>query len=1234
MSRGMKKMLFYSLLFPVFVFAQSQKKYTSLLWKITGNGLKKPSYLYGTMHVSNRVAYHLSEQFFDALKSVEAVGLETNPGEWLANMEKTGELLELNQLRGFNYSNKNFYKNAFTVYFPEKKVLQSMLSYDPDIIDGLLYRQNKTHENFEESTYIDLFIFQSASKLNKQIISLEDFATSEIKARLSALPDEEEEGREIYKDYYLLSKKIEDAYRDGNLDMLDSLSKLSSSKNTLRFLINDRNVFFVNTMDSVLKTKTLFSGVGAAHLPGENGVIELLRKKGYTVEPLTPEVNKKSHDIREKLDAQLKAVTFQKQSVSDSLFSVNLPGKLYQIVNFDNIKYYICPDMVNGNFYTISRLKYFGPLFNVSPLQMMQKTDSLLFEYVPGKIISKKEIVLANGTKGLEIVNQTRRGDIQHYQLFFTDLEMIMFKLGGKGKYAIGGEAKQFFNSIKITSKAEESIEFSPKTKGFSVKIPGNYFYSKNDGSSLTGSVEDLYAYNKSRKQFFGLKQAVYNDFNYLEEDTFELNQLSKNVLLNFDFKENASYENLKEQNFPCSKFKGKNQNGLMFYGKIFIKGVHYYLLYCVSEKEMNFEDEFFTSFKLTDFNYINPIKEITDVDFYFKAKDEVSNNSLSRFNEAYAKAYKESRSKKDSIVKSDFDYRSDSKYYYSPSSNEYVNINLEKYNDYDFRDVNKVDEYLVENLKTNTTLFVAKKKSSEKNGIYQFNYLLKDTATARAIEYRVFFKNGVMQEISAPYDTTLGLRGWTKDFVESFTPLDTVIGIDIFKNNFNKLLNDLSGSDTTLRREANVSLINTLGMQKVYTDDFVKFLGSSKMDSVNEDSRAQLFVNGGILGSEKIIEPYKKLYKHYTDSFYLQLCLLKGLAFLKTQNSFDAIYDLLIHETPLVGAENTVSDIFLPMLDSIELCKKFFPGVFALTKYDEYRASVYSLLANLVDKKIIAPQSYASQKEAILMDANLALKRYNPANSKNSTSGDYYLENSSRELANIIKENLDGLSNNNLFSGKKELKAWEANVREPLVNFAYVLLPFYKSDEKTKQFFTKLSKIKTQNVAMPVAIHVLKQNIILNDTLISFYCKNKNTRAFFYSELEKAGLTDKFNKNYLSQNSLNESVLSSQRQLDNIYNKDKPQNDSLVLVKELWAKNKYQNGKLYIYKTLKSKDEERWSAVFINEPKDTVSSKIEIVHAGYTIDRAKTEQENINELLDYFSLTYRKRAMPNNGSY
>src|ERR1044072_9277531 len=99
----MKKLICSIILFPLIIVSQSSIKYPALLWKISGNGLKKPSYLYGTMHVSNRVAYYLSEQFFEALRSVDVVGLETNPGEWLENMENTGELSELSQIRTAGY---------------------------------------------------------------------------------------------------------------------------------------------------------------------------------------------------------------------------------------------------------------------------------------------------------------------------------------------------------------------------------------------------------------------------------------------------------------------------------------------------------------------------------------------------------------------------------------------------------------------------------------------------------------------------------------------------------------------------------------------------------------------------------------------------------------------------------------------------------------------------------------------------------------------------------------------------------------------------------------------------------------------------------------------------------------------------------------------------------------------------------------------------------------------------
>ncbi|MBV9961716.1 MAG: TraB/GumN family protein, partial [Parafilimonas sp.] len=65
---------------------QKPQKYPSLFWEISGNGLKKPSYLFGTMHVSNKLAFHLSDSFYNAIQRTDMVALELNPENWQKDM--------------------------------------------------------------------------------------------------------------------------------------------------------------------------------------------------------------------------------------------------------------------------------------------------------------------------------------------------------------------------------------------------------------------------------------------------------------------------------------------------------------------------------------------------------------------------------------------------------------------------------------------------------------------------------------------------------------------------------------------------------------------------------------------------------------------------------------------------------------------------------------------------------------------------------------------------------------------------------------------------------------------------------------------------------------------------------------------------------------------------------------------------------------------------------------------
>ena len=81
--------------------------------------------------------------------------------------------------------------------------------------------------------------------------------------------------------------KLQEAYRLGNLDLLDSINRLNSQSEAFdeKFLYR-RNEIQANSIDSFLRKSSLFVGVGASHLPGERGVIEMLRKKGYKLRPI------------------------------------------------------------------------------------------------------------------------------------------------------------------------------------------------------------------------------------------------------------------------------------------------------------------------------------------------------------------------------------------------------------------------------------------------------------------------------------------------------------------------------------------------------------------------------------------------------------------------------------------------------------------------------------------------------------------------------------------------------------------------------------------------------------------------------------------------------------------------------------------------------------------------------------------------------------------------------------
>ena len=368
------RLFFYCL---IFLFADKgfsqkipSKKYQSLLWEISGNGLKSPSYLFGTMHVSSKMVFHLADSFYYALKNVDAVAIEINPAIWQK------EMVNLDRLQ-HNY--KNFIQATPNDYLNEKSFqlenyedkLRDALQSEPTVVNNLLYRSYKSKEDFEEDTFLDLYIYQTAKKLGKITTGVEDYFSTE-KMVLEAYADMAKEKKKgnaaTNESLYEIEKKVEDAYRRGDLDLLDSLENILEGSKAFRekFLLK-RNEIQANSIDTILKKNSLFAGVGAAHLPGDRGVIELLRDKGYRLRPVKLE-NKNAFQ-QNTIDKQKVPVNFYPYRNPDGAYIVSVPGNLYKmstdVSGLDRSQY---ADMSNGTYYIITRVQTYSA-FGGNPVE-------------------------------------------------------------------------------------------------------------------------------------------------------------------------------------------------------------------------------------------------------------------------------------------------------------------------------------------------------------------------------------------------------------------------------------------------------------------------------------------------------------------------------------------------------------------------------------------------------------------------------------------------------------------------------------------------------------------------------------------------------------------------------------------------------------------------------------------------------------------------------------------------
>jgi uncharacterized protein YbaP (TraB family) len=260
----------------------------SLLWKVTGKNLKEPSYIYGTIHIQDKRVFSFDNTVTQIFESCDAFAMEILMDEisqeealeaMLMKNTTLDKLLSKEEYRILdsvvkaNTGSGLFMYNKMKPFFLSTQLMQINMQKDMELA-------------------LDLYFLKTARDAGKPCFGVEKFMDQINAIDAISLEDQAD----------MLFQGLTDTTGNNDADKLDEmletymnfdLNKLFEMTNDTAlpaefnkaFLI-DRNVGMAKNFVKIAKKQSVFCAVGAAHLPGETGVIELLRKMGYTVEPV------------------------------------------------------------------------------------------------------------------------------------------------------------------------------------------------------------------------------------------------------------------------------------------------------------------------------------------------------------------------------------------------------------------------------------------------------------------------------------------------------------------------------------------------------------------------------------------------------------------------------------------------------------------------------------------------------------------------------------------------------------------------------------------------------------------------------------------------------------------------------------------------------------------------------------------------------------------------------------
>lgn len=449
---------------PLFAYTQV-KEQGGLMWRISGKGLTAPSYLYGTMHLADKRLFNFPDSLYAAIEKSDGYAMELDPDSLILAHLEENEKEDKKTLLKSEISAKDF--------AAARKRLQEVFKKPAEKVTAYEFRQycedptNILDAKNKMQTVMDAWLFNTARRQGKWVGGIEDVAdqlpykdnassSSYIKEFVQGFQKEKKRGEQMVQIYTRNDLQQLEMVKDFVADYKDSI-------------MIRRNVKMARRMDSLAHIRSMFFAVGAAHLPGDSGVISMLRSRGFEVTPVLSNIRIHADQYT---FAQKKLPWVSVQSPS-FLYSVEMPGKPHKEEGGMEVDLRAYGDISTNLYYIVVAAKK----------KESGNQDSMILDAIKNisgnaKIIEKRPFI-TDSLKGLEVLGENADG-VLRMRIIYQAPHLYMLTVGTadtQREYLQSEDADRFFQSLVLQkpqkiSPAEREL-FTVEKYGFSVQFPG-----------------------------------------------------------------------------------------------------------------------------------------------------------------------------------------------------------------------------------------------------------------------------------------------------------------------------------------------------------------------------------------------------------------------------------------------------------------------------------------------------------------------------------------------------------------------------------------------------------------------------------------------------------------------------------------------------------------------------------------------------------------------------------------